>query len=667
MNNNAVSSLPAANRTPREEALAYAAAGYPVHPVRGKIPLTKWKDAASTDPATINAWYDRWPEAGVALITGERSGLFVVDLDVNKATGESTGEAAADRLGLSECFEGAPMARTGSGGRHVFFRAEEGLDNSAGKLGEGIDTRGTGGFVVAAGSPGYEWLGPSILDLDPPPVPAKLRAAIRARKSPAEAAPPAADRNVVELPFAALARQLAATRAAEPGGNAWAEQAIAAEVGRVAVAAAGARNHTLNRAAFALGQIVAGGGLERNRVVEALSRAARAIGLDEHEIGQTIASGLAAGAAEPRAAPERPQERVQALPQGPLFTPASALAGKPIAPRSWLVRDLVPDGTVTLLGGDGGTGKSLLALQLAVGTATGRAWLHRPIEKPGRALFLTAEDDLDEVHRRLADICTAEGLGLSDLGGLLIRSLAGEDALLAVLDRSTGALARTPLYDALAHAIAEIRPTAVFLDTLADLHSGEENNRAHARQFIGLLRALAIRHECAVVLLAHPSLSGMASGSGLSGSTAWNGSVRSRLYLDRVKQEGYEPDPDARKLTTKKANYGPTGDEIAIRWQAGVFVAEAAPTGLDRMAAGAKADRVYLRLLDAFNEQGRPLNPTSGSTFAPKVFAAHPESEGLTKRAFADAQERLFSSGEIVSEQFGKPSSPRTRIVRVRK
>ena len=78
------------------------------------------------------------------------------------------------------------------------------------------------------------------------------------------------------------------------------------------------------------------------------------------------------------------------------------------------------------------------------------------------------------------------------------------------------------------------------LDTLADLHAGQENDRATARQFIGFLRGLALRHELAVVLLAHPSNAGMASGSGLSGSTAWNASVRSRLYLERVVEAGYD-------------------------------------------------------------------------------------------------------------------------------
>ena len=119
----------------------------------------------------------------------------------------------------------------------------------------------------------------------------------------------------------------------------------------------------------------------------------------------------------------------------------------------------------------------------------------------------------------------AEQATFGELDRLTLRSLAGDDALLATLDRKSGMLATTPLYGELDRRIADGKPALVVLDTLADLYSGDENVRSQARQFIGFLRRLAIRHRCAVLLLAHPSLSGMASGSGNSGSTAWNGSA----------------------------------------------------------------------------------------------------------------------------------------------
>lgn len=74
------------------------------------------------------------------------------------------------------------------------------------------------------------------------------------------------------------------------------------------------------------------------------------------------------------------------------------------------------------------------------------------------------------------------------------------------------------------------------------------------------MRGLAIDHQLAVVLIAHPSLTGMSTGSGSSGSTAWSNSVRSRLYLERVKgADDREIDADLRVLQVKKSNYGPIG------------------------------------------------------------------------------------------------------------
>lgn len=346
-----------------------------------------------------------------------------------------------------------------------------------------------------------------------------------------------------------------------------------------------------------------------------------------------------------------------------VFYYASDLEGRSIKSRTWLVQDLVPLGTVTLLGGDGGTGKSLLALQLAAAVATESRWLGYPTAG-GSVLFISAEDDDDELHRRTDDILKATGATFRQLDRLILRSLAGEDALLATLDRSTGVLQPTQLYKEIEERVAEEKPSLIVLDTLADLFPGNENDRAQARQFIGMLRGWAIRHKCAVLLLAHPSLSGMSSGSGTSGSTGWNNSVRSRLYLERVLEQDYEANPDARKLTTKKANYGRTGGEIAMTWKDGVFVPDAQESGLDRMAATAKAERVFLKLLRLFSEQGRKVNHAGGPTYAPNLFAGHPGSEGMTKRPLRAAMETLLTEGKIRVAQDG-PASKRRSFLEV--
>lgn len=342
------------------------------------------------------------------------------------------------------------------------------------------------------------------------------------------------------------------------------------------------------------------------------------------------------------------------------FFCAVDLDGRSVPNRDWLVEDLAPTETVTLLTGDGGTGKSLLALQLAVAVASGSAWVGRKVDQ-GRVVYITAEDDADELHRRLVAVCRSADLRIADLDGLTLRSLAGEDALLANLHHN-GALTETPFFHELDDYLASVQPSLLVLDTLADLFPGNENDRAQARHFVGLLRGLALRHRCAVLLLSHPSLTGLNSGSGTSGSTAWSNSVRSRLYLSRVKDEAYEANPDARVLSTKKSNYGPVGQEVSLTWTDGAFVADAAETGLDRMAVNAKAERVFLKLLGLLREQGRNVSPNPSNSFAPAVFAKHPDAEGITKHAFAGAMEALLSSGKITIGVHGRGGSKKQHL-----
>ncbi len=340
--------------------------------------------------------------------------------------------------------------------------------------------------------------------------------------------------------------------------------------------------------------------------------------------------------------------------RGPLGFSAASLAGKPVPPREWLCEPLIPSPNVTLLGGDGGTGKSLLTAQLAVSAALGRRWIGNEVRQ-GPVLYLSAEDDRDELHRRLADIIAAEQASFEDLADLTLESFAGGGALLANVDKG-GGLVPTPLFDRIEETAAQIRPVLIVLDTLADLFPGNENDRAQARQFIGMLRGLAIRHRCAVVMLAHPSLSGLNSGSGSSGSTGWSNSVRSRLYFERVLDDGYEANPDARRLVTKKANYARVGSEIALTWRDGVFVADEPETGLDRLAKSSKAERVFLKLLRLFTEQGRRVNHLGSTSYAPTVFSKHPEAEGVTKQAFRNAMETLLGGGKIAISEEGPPS-----------
>ncbi|WP_127752680.1 AAA family ATPase [Devosia sp. 1566] len=348
---------------------------------------------------------------------------------------------------------------------------------------------------------------------------------------------------------------------------------------------------------------------------------------------------------------------------------ASAFDGMEVPVRRWHVRELIPAGTVTIVNGDGGTGKSLLITQLALATTSNTPWISREVAQ-GPCIYLSAEDDLDELHRRIVAIAESAGVPLTRLDDLHIVPLAGEDALLAAPKPGSNVLTTTLLFESIEEAIKEEQPALVVLDTLADLFGGEENQRSQARQFVGLLRGWAIKHHTTIVLLAHPSLSGMANGSGSSGNTAWNNSVRSRLYLERVitkdDNKVFEPDPDARVLRTVKANYGRVGGEIALRWVDGVLEAKAQPaiSSLAQMSAENRADQIFLSLLARFEAEGRRVSPTPAApTYAPSYFAKHAGAEGITKRGLEAAMNRLFTAGKIRVAKSPGPPSKQTDIV----
>ncbi|MFJ1597874.1 bifunctional DNA primase/polymerase [Streptomyces sp. NPDC088261] len=275
-------------------ALAGAERGWHVFPLRPgdkrpalhgetSCPLTgqcagghrKWEDRATTDPDRIRrAWSQGAYNVGIA--TGP-SGLVVVDLDMpkpNSSTGTPCGvttfKALCKRAG--QAVPTTYRTRTPSGGHHLYFTAPGGtrLTNTAGKLGELIDTRAWGGYVVAAGSTTPAG---SYVVADPAPVaplPEWLYALLTARQE---------SRALTAAPEA-------------PKGPAYATAALKAETANVATAQEGVRNATLIRAARALGRFVASGALTRAAVEDALNGAGLASGLRESECQAAITSAL---------------------------------------------------------------------------------------------------------------------------------------------------------------------------------------------------------------------------------------------------------------------------------------------------------------------------------------------------------------------------------------
>jgi RecA-family ATPase len=335
----------------------------------------------------------------------------------------------------------------------------------------------------------------------------------------------------------------------------------------------------------------------------------------------------------------------------------STLAGKPIPQQPWLVKGIIPGETVTMFGGEGSAGKSIVALQLAAAVATGGTWLGYPVEK-GRVLYLAAEDELNENWRRVAAIHPA----LEELDDFILAPYAEKDAILAAPNEK-GVLKPTPVFKRMSVTIEAISPALVILDTLADIFGGDEIKKLHARAFVTMLRGIAIKQKIPVLFLQHPSLTGISTGTGNSGNVAWRNSVRSQLYIEAPKDsKGVEINTDARQLSVKKANRAAAGLIIPLRYSAGKFIREGAAASPQEV--GPEAERLFLMLLDQFEREGRHTSPKpKASNYAPKTFAAHADSQRMGERHLKDAMDRLLKRSVIRIAPYGRGHDKLVRVL----
>jgi RecA-family ATPase len=349
-----------------------------------------------------------------------------------------------------------------------------------------------------------------------------------------------------------------------------------------------------------------------------------------------------------------------------LWIDLSKWDGQPVPRRKWAIHDRVPLNQAGLFSGEGGTGKSIIEITKDVAHVSGKDWLGS-MPEPGPAFYLGAEDDVDELHIRIAAIAAHYGVTFKELteGGLHVLCLLGQDATLCASTRS-GKVETTKLYNQIYEAAGDIKPKNISIDTLSRAFAGNEIDRPQVYAFASHMQALATVAGGSVTVLSHPSLHGVQSGSGISGSTAWHGAFRFRQYLKGVKpSDGEQPDGDIRELEFKKNQYGPLGETVVLRYRNGLFLPEAGVPGLDKFAREAKADDIFLTLLKRLASEGRNVGDKPNSpTYAPAAFAKENESKQaqLRKPDFEAAMRRLFVAGKIHVEAYGRPSRPYSRL-----
>lgn len=621
---------------------------------------------ATTDPAELR---DQFRKAGAAMIgvpTGERSGFIVVDLDVKEGANGLEWLAANDhRLPRTRTH------RTRSGGKHLLFSIPDGraIRNSASKVAPGVDVRGQGGYVIVPPSPGYEIVDDSM----PADMPAWLVDLLDPPQAPRE-------------PAQRIARD------DDTNGSRYGLSALDDECQAIMSAPFGQQEVTLNNAGLKIGALVAGGELSHGYAVSCLISAGNGMPsmagkpawtprLVEDKVRRAVQDGMAV----PRRAPPRRVEhtvRVEMVvpPEPPPYDeppahwsyeaePArpSQVSKQPESvapleliepgtwttpppPRKWVVDGWIPSGVVSAKYGDGGIGKTLSSQQLMTAVATGMDWLGLPTRR-GRALGVFCEDDEDELHRRQIAINESLGISMGDLQpAMRLLSRLGDDNALVHYDQTGNYL--TAFHARLMETCKAWRPDLVVLDTAADLYPDNENDRSKVRWFIqaGLAR-IARDFKCGVLLLAHPSVSGLNSGTGTGGSTAWNNTVRSRLYLSKEMDEnGKDTGSAIRILSKKKSNYAAQGGDIRLIWSNGVLMP----------ASGSMGDNIQWPTISAaFDElerawfAGKPWSSTHQSKAAGRYFPTWAKMNlGVSEKAMADLLTGWLTNGCLSIEVY---------------
>lgn len=614
--------------------------GWYVFPVKGKIPALKgdWREHSTNKEETIFEWsMDGYNGFGVDL---EKSGLTVIDIDIRP------GKSGFDSLkSLNISLPKTFTVSTPTGGKHLYYKGvtKSGKLRLNGETVDGVDVKSGGGYVVAPSSPHpaggfYEIEDDDVIVFLPKEI---------AEQGLASAKSPDRDKPIIELDkITSVAECIKYLLAEEP-----------------AVSGDNGNTHTYKVVCrvrdFGLSKEIALKVLLENWnehccppwseyqlegiVKNAYSYAGGVPGAKTKEGKALIIQKKAEEAFEPIPEPESLLPKVINL---------LDMKGKKAPERDWLIDEWLPRGyeAPTLFTGDGGTGKTLLAMQMAIALGSGTPWLGLTPKRRVRSILLMCEDGADEVHRRSESIQLAFQ-DIPDDAEVFFVPLIGRNCVICM--EKDGSLRDGPFLSTLKETLNEAfvdikeghpKESVIFVDTASDVFSGNESNRTGVNQFVkNKFCALMKSLNATGIMLAHPP---KADGATYSGSTAWNNSFRNRLFLDWFtpgKKDKF------RVLSREKSNYAEAGAKIPMKYAAGCFIR------IDEAEASIMNERAVYEAIISAEDLGTQLTLShqSGTRYIGNHVIKDAEGSLLTKSLILESVEKLIAKGYIENRTEG--------------
>tara|TARA_R110001632_G_scaffold71715_1_gene166258 strand:- start:818 stop:2821 length:2004 start_codon:yes stop_codon:yes gene_type:complete len=636
--------------------------GYDTTPLKGKVPILK---AWQTRPAHEHSQYGN---SNIGILCGGAHNIVAVDIDVkDKETSELIKQMVIDQLGFApERIGNAPKTLFVFKCSEPFYKVKTGIYEIDGQD-AAVEVLAEGQQFVASGphpdtKQNYKWPDDSLMDIPPLQLteinPSDISAFI------------ASCNNALAEHGEIKAKSMSGGKKQENFNYAFAEESKMADLKKIDLAVAHIDNDDLHYddwvyISHAIKGSVGDEGLELFHRWSKRSSKYDATECDRlwHSIGDVATIGAGTifhmamqngythqddtfGPADHEKGQDEEFGDTEASTDDGSFT-ASSVVG-PLPDREWLLDQWFPYKATALFFGAGGVGKSLLIQQFANCVAMGEEFFGIAT-KQMPVLTVMCEDDALELKRRQLDINKWLGVAEFDSGptDLTLWPRVGSDNILVTFPNQ-GEDKAGDFYEILCNKIKEVRgdreDILVILDTAADMFGGGENVRREVNTFCKTyLGSFTKQFNATVILLAHPSLSGLASGSGLSGSTAWENSVRSRAYLERVADSD-----ELRVLSRKKSNYSDIGgdNDITLIWDDGVLVIPSSESQLDRISSKQLKEKILSEVEAAWcAKTPYKSNKSNGRTVKTALPKAFPdEKKGKILKTFND----LIDDGNIV-------------------
>lgn len=319
----------------------------------------------------------------------------------------------------------------------------------------------------------------------------------------------------------------------------------------------------------------------------------------------------------------------------PSMADVTRLLEKAPVKREQILQDMLPRGVVGFLAAAGGTGKSMLTLQLSVSIATGISFLGVPVENRGAVLMVAAEDETDEIHRRLHRLIRhlRESGQFNDAHEIMLEqnlkiiSRVGLDNRLTQHDGGT--IRDTGMGDRFANYANNFNNLQlVILDPVSRFRGGDENDNEAATRFVESVEQIRSKTDATILLPHHVSKMGSSGDSDqldmnmLRGASALVDGARWAAAMATMrKDEAAQYDvnkEDAKRyvrLDVVKNSYNAPWDGIWLyRGEGGILepttVATKAETRQEQKSA-TEYQQIGQQIMDVIKGQQRKGNPST--------------------------------------------------------